>query len=230
MSDAHARPIGRVGALLCVLAGVVALGVSHHVNQAGRWDGVAVHDVAIPVADWSARGRVYEADEPVSGKRAAVLLLHGYAANLETLELAIALDLARAGFFVLAVDFNGHGHSGGGIRSVVRGTGEPGDQRFLRSVLDWLKGWSEIDLQRVAIVGHSDGASAAFGAVALDGSVAAVVYVAGPEDIKLYRSNVRKPVDPARRPRSCHPHATAASGGKRAVGMEFGRGPEDDQR
>jgi pimeloyl-ACP methyl ester carboxylesterase len=78
-----------------------------------------------------------------------VLALHGYQNDKETAG-AVALELARRGFVVLAIDHLGHGSSGGHIDWETASGANSGYQ--------YLKGLPFVDAENLGILGHSMGA------------------------------------------------------------------------
>ncbi|MEJ7666407.1 MAG: alpha/beta fold hydrolase [Hymenobacter sp.] len=115
----------------------------------------------------------------------------------------IARDLAAAGFVVVRFDKRGVGQSGGRAESAtIADYAEDGRQVLLR-----LEKRKDVDKNRIALVGHSEGASAAMLAAGRErGKVAALVLLAGPsasgneivlEQQKLLLSSL--PIDDAQR-------------------------------
>jgi dienelactone hydrolase len=115
-----------------------------------------------------------------------VAVLHGYAGNLEMLEAPLALDLARRGMVVLAIDYNGHGRSGGGIRSLASPDGMSGEHALLEESLRLLKSQPDVDPERLGLIGHSDGASTAAETAESLPAVRATAYISGPPDVRVY--------------------------------------------
>ena len=93
-------------------------------------------------------------------KAPAILAVHGYINTAET-QSAFAIELARRGFVVLAIDMTGHGWSGGVLRS--DGYGGPDSLKYLRSL-------PYVDVNNIGLEGHSLGG----------GPVQAVFCVTGP--------------------------------------------------
>ena len=86
----------------------------------------------------------------------AVLAVHGYINSRET-QSAFAIEFARRGYVVLAIDQTGHGFSDGAAFSA--GYGGPAALRYLRSL-------SYVDGENVALTGHSMGGWAGLSAAA----------------------------------------------------------------
>lgn len=94
---------------------------------------------------------------PVVGDSAApgVVALHGWGGNSEFM-LPFALWLHRAGFATLLLDARNHGSSDTDTFSSL-----PRFTEDLEHGFDWLAAKSEVDPQRIALLGHSVGAGAA---------------------------------------------------------------------
>lgn len=80
-------------------------------------------------------------------KAPAIMASHGLI-NTREMQSAFAIELARRGFVVLAIDMTGHGWSGGVVRS--DGYGGPDSLRYLRSL-------PYVDVDNIGLEGHSLG-------------------------------------------------------------------------
>jgi pimeloyl-ACP methyl ester carboxylesterase len=80
-------------------------------------------------------------------KAPAVMVSHGLI-NTREMQSAFAIELARRGFVVLAIDMTGHGWSGGVVRS--DGFGGPDSLKYLRSL-------PFVDVNNIGLEGHSLG-------------------------------------------------------------------------
>ena len=93
-------------------------------------------------------GLLYRPPGLEAGRRApAVLLSHGYI-NTREMQSPFAIELARRGFVVLAMDMTGHGGSGGNVGAA--GFGGPSALAFLRSQ-------PFVDGDQIGLAGHSMG-------------------------------------------------------------------------
>ena len=93
-------------------------------------------------------GLLYRPAGLEAGRRApAVLLSHGYI-NTREMQSPFAIELARRGFVVLAMDMTGHGGSGGNVGAA--GFGGPSALAFLRSQ-------PFVDRDQIGLAGHSMG-------------------------------------------------------------------------
>lgn len=88
----------------------------------------------------------------------------------------LARALRDAGFLVVRYDKRGVGQSGG--RSETAGLSDFAED--VRAVVEYLKDRDDVDDDRIAVVGHSEGAWAALQAAARDKGIRAVVMAAGP--------------------------------------------------
>jgi dipeptidyl aminopeptidase/acylaminoacyl peptidase len=88
----------------------------------------------------------------------------------------LAGALAEAGFVAVRYDKRGHGQSGGRAESATLG-----DQaEDALAVIRWLGNRRDIDRDRIAVIGHNEGAWAALLAATRERRIAAVVTVAAP--------------------------------------------------
>ncbi len=112
-----------------------------------------LRDRAAPLRITSEDGTALHADvyAPREAARGTVVLAHGYRDGRGQLAF-LARPLAAHGYRVVAIDFRGHGSSGG--RRVTIGAREAGD---VRSVLATVRA---MERGRVAFLGYSMGASA----------------------------------------------------------------------
>ncbi|HEV2530615.1 alpha/beta hydrolase [Phenylobacterium sp.] len=79
----------------------------------------------------------------------AVLVSHGYI-NTREMQSPFAIELARRGFVVLAMDMKGHGYSGGAVRF-------PGDDLGGAAALRYLQSLPFVDKANIGLEGHSMG-------------------------------------------------------------------------
>lgn len=145
------RWLAAAGVLLVLAGG----GLAHWIQTAG---GVEIADVRIPLAPGQALSALLykppaaRAEAPAP----AVLAVHGYINSRET-QSPFAIELARRGFVVLALDQTGHGFSDGAAFSA--GFGGPAALRYLR-------GLPFVDADNVGLSGHSMGGWTALAAAA----------------------------------------------------------------
>jgi pimeloyl-ACP methyl ester carboxylesterase len=88
----------------------------------------------------------------------------------------IAGALAEAGFLALRYDRRGFGQSGGRAESAT--IGDLADDA--RAVVRWLANRRDVDRDRIAVLGHNEGAWVALLAASREGRIAAVVSIAAP--------------------------------------------------
>ena len=109
---------------------------------------------------------------PASGPAPAVAVLHGWGGNAEMM-LPLAQPLHRAGYAVLLLDSRNHGRSDSdGFSSLPRFAED------LDRALDWLAQQPEVDVARMAALGHSVGAAAALLVASRRRDLAAVASIA----------------------------------------------------
>ncbi len=131
-----------LGVLLIALGSLVAA----LVQTAG---GTRISDVRFMAADGVVlSGLLYvppnaTATTPAPG----ILAVHGYINTRETQD-AFAIEFARRGYVVLALDQRGHGYSGGA--AVTKGLGGPDGLRYMRSL-------AFVDPGQIGLEGHSMG-------------------------------------------------------------------------
>lgn len=128
--------------------------------------GIAFRDVGIPTENGKF---LFGWLLPAAAGAPAVVMMHGWGANAETL-LPLAAPLHRAGYTTLLVDARSHGRS-----EVDTFSSMPRFAEDIDSTLDWLIGKSGIDATRVAVMGHSVGAAAALLAASRRDDLAAVI-------------------------------------------------------
>jgi dienelactone hydrolase len=147
--------------LAFALAWVLILGgsfLAHWVQTDGGR--VRVSEVRIPAAQgvtvsgllYVPRGATAQTPAP------AVLASHGYI-NTREMQSPFAIELARRGYVVLAMDMTGHGYSGG-----IVGTDDYGGP----AALAWLKAQPIVDRSRIGLEGHSMGGSPVMAAADAD--------------------------------------------------------------
>lgn len=140
----------RLGWILLALGWALALGggwAAHMVQTAGG--AVQVRDVRFPAPDGAAlSGLLYlPAQASAQARAPAVLLSHGYI-NTREMQSPFAIELARRGFVVLAMDMSGHGYSAGSVGAYA--FGGPSALAYLRSL-------PVVDTDQIGLGGHSLG-------------------------------------------------------------------------
>lgn len=107
----------------------------------------------------------------------AVIVSHGYLANLGFVEIPWAEDLNNLGVVALFIDRRGHGWSGGRLwpsrnpRAQLRDASPE-----IAAAVSYLRSRAPlVDPSRIALVGHSDGATSAILAASADWDIAATV-------------------------------------------------------
>jgi dienelactone hydrolase len=137
--------------------------------------------------------------KPVAERPAAVVLVHGFTADRETMS-ALARRIAENGYAVIAIDVNGHGENrnpfnGGGLNA-----GALRDN--IKTAVEFLRGYEQVDGSRIVVMGHSMGAGAALDYATHDPNLKASVMISGgwglgPERPKnaLFIFAERDPVD-----------------------------------
>jgi pimeloyl-ACP methyl ester carboxylesterase len=147
------RSLFLIGALM-VIAGCW---LAHAIQTAG---GIRVQDVrftgtnATPMS-----GLLYvPPNATVKSPAPGILAVHGYINSRET-QSAFAIEYARRGYVVLALDQTGHGYSGG--FAFGNGFGGPDGLKYLRS-LDF------VDRENIGLEGHSMGGGSILAAALAD--------------------------------------------------------------
>ncbi|BAL22519.1 alpha/beta hydrolase [Azoarcus sp. KH32C] len=141
--------------------------------------GLAFETVRIPTAN----GRQLHAwliPRAATGRAPGVVLVHGWGGNAQAM-LPLAGPLHRAGFTTLLIDARCHGLSDADTFASLPRFAEDASH-----ACDWLAARTDIDAQRIALLGHSVGAGAVLLAAARRADIAAVVSVsafAHPEEM-----------------------------------------------
>ena len=107
-----------------------------------------------------------------AGERPAVILLHGWGGNAETL-LPLARPLHEADFAVLLFDARCHGRS-----DEDSFTSLPRFAEDLEHAFDWLQRQRQVNHRQIAVLGHSVGAGAALLMASRRSEIAAVASIA----------------------------------------------------
>jgi len=124
--------------------------LAHAIETAG---GVTLHDVrfAGDKPGLTLSGLIYQPATATAAHPApAVLVSHGYI-NTREMQSPFAIELARRGFVVLAMDMEGHGYSGGSVKlGPGQDLGGPAALRYLQSL-------PYVDKANIGLEGHSMG-------------------------------------------------------------------------
>ena len=93
-------------------------------------------------------------------QRPLVIYCHGIGSQRD-FDLRIPIELSKRGFYVAALDYQGHGESGGNIINVVPNTKIPAlaqDCSKLLDKLETLPFYSNVNISQIGLIGHSLGA------------------------------------------------------------------------
>ena len=133
--------------------------------------GLSFQDVTLPTENGkSLFGWYIPANR--TGRAPAVVLLHGWGGNAETL-LQLAGPLHQAGFALLFIDARCHGQSDEDSFASM-----PRFAEDLGHAIDWLKQREDFDQGAIAAIGHSIGAGAVLLSASWRNDLAAVVSIA----------------------------------------------------
>eukprot|EP01030_Chromulinospumella_sphaerica_P018426 gene18426-18288_t len=139
----------RKGWLLFAIGWVLILGGSWLASAIQTSGGIKVQDVRFAgTGGVTMSGLLYTPPNATAAKPApGILAVHGYINSRET-QSAFAIEYARRGYVVLALDQTGHGYSGGAAFS--NGFGGPDGLKHLRSL-------PIVDKANIGLEGHSMG-------------------------------------------------------------------------
>lgn len=114
--------------------------------------------------------------KPVAERPAAVVLVHGFTADRQTMS-ALARRIAENGYAVIAIDVNGHGEN----RNPFNGGGPNADalRGNIKTAVDFLRGYDQVDGTRIVVMGHSMGAGATLDYATHDPGLKASVMISG---------------------------------------------------
>lgn len=139
----------RKGWLLFVIGWLLILGGSWLASAIQTSGGIKVTDVRFAGTGGVTMSALLYTPPTATAARPApgILAVHGYINSRET-QSAFAIEYARRGYVVLALDQTGHGYSGGAAFST--GFGGPDGLRYLRSL-------PIVDKANIGLEGHSMG-------------------------------------------------------------------------
>lgn len=137
---------------------IVVLAGSAIASVVQTWGGVELRDVRFETEDGTRLSALLYVPPGATPETPApgVLAVHGYINSRET-QSGFAIELARRGYVVLALDQTGHGFSGG--RAMSAGFGGPAGLAYLRSL-------PFVDTLNIGLEGHSMGGWAVLAAAA----------------------------------------------------------------
>jgi dienelactone hydrolase len=150
-------------------------------SRSSRGDGVASASVVleggVPVTIYVPGGEPVLGPAAVEGeptsKYPLVVLAHGYTGDRVGLEY-LARSLAKSGYVVATYDAPGHGQN-----TNLFGNAGPTHQRAMDVVVEWARQHPSVDPAKVAVGGHSMGASTAVEYASRSEEVGAVLAISG---------------------------------------------------
>jgi dienelactone hydrolase len=114
--------------------------------------------------------------KPPAERPAAVVLVHGFTADRETMS-ALARRITENGYAVLAIDVNGHGENRNPFNNEGPGEGKLRDN--LKTAVEFLRGYEQVDGSRIVVMGHSMGAGATLDYATHDPNLKGAVMISG---------------------------------------------------
>ena len=131
---------------VAVLLIVIGLFMAAKTQTAG---GITISDVRFAAADGTQLSALVYRPQNATAQTPApgILAVHGYINTRET-QSAFAIEFARRGYVVVALDQRGHGYSGGA--ATAKGFGGPEGLAYLRSL-------PFVDTNQIGLEGHSMG-------------------------------------------------------------------------
>ena len=114
--------------------------------------------------------------KPVAERPAAVVLVHGFTADRQTMS-ALARRITENGYAVIAIDVNGHGEN----RNPFNGGGLNPDalRENIKTAVEFLRGYEQVDGSRIVVMGHSMGAGASLDYATHDPNLKGAVMISG---------------------------------------------------
>lgn len=113
---------------------------------------------------------------PATAPRPGVIIAHGFSGSRQ-LMYGVAQTLARNGYAAAVIDLPGHGQNPSRFPAQRRSA--QGFDRTLTYVMAWLRTAAGVDPEKLALVGHSMGASAVIRFAARDADIMATVAMSG---------------------------------------------------
>ncbi len=114
--------------------------------------------------------------KPPAERPAAVVLVHGFSADRETMS-ALARRITENGYAVLAIDVNGHGENRNPFNNEGPGEGKLRDN--VKTAVEFLRRYEQVDGSRIVVMGHSMGAGAALDYATNDPNLKGAVMISG---------------------------------------------------
>ena len=96
---------------------------------------------------------------PFQDKHPLIIFCHGIGSKRD-FDLRIPIEFAKRGFYVAALDYQGHGESGGNINNIEMSSNSPALSRDCTNLLEKLKTlpvYSDINNTQIGLIGHSLG-------------------------------------------------------------------------
>ncbi|MFX1313527.1 MAG: alpha/beta fold hydrolase [Promethearchaeota archaeon] len=96
---------------------------------------------------------------PFQDKRPLIIYCHGIGSKRD-FDLRIPIEFSKRGFYVAALDYQGHGESGGNINNIDKSTNTPALAQDCSRLLEKLKKlsfFSDVNESQIGLIGHSLG-------------------------------------------------------------------------
>ncbi|MBN2150458.1 MAG: alpha/beta fold hydrolase [Candidatus Lokiarchaeota archaeon] len=152
---ADRKRAGAIISIACIAAGLVPLVVFTFFPDPAHPYSIA--PVTLTSSDGTRIDALVYTPAGAAGDVPGVVVGHGFTGNKRYMQ-PLSIELAKRGWAVVAIDFRGHGSSGGHVETSHSGTELEDD---LAAGLEYLAGLGNVD--RLGLVGHSMGGRAALG-------------------------------------------------------------------
>ena len=145
-----------------ILLGVGLVGSLYFTFFAGSY---TIESKTLTSADGTQLAAWVYTPKNISGTVPGIVVCHGFVSNKQSMQ-GISLELVKCGFVVIAIDFRGHGESGGNLGEERELYGDDRNKLVddVYAAVQYLQNLAYVDNSSIGLVGHSMGGANVMGA------------------------------------------------------------------
>ncbi|MHA2474145.1 MAG: alpha/beta hydrolase family protein [Promethearchaeota archaeon] len=157
--EVHAEELKKLQKIIVLILVLTASLIALEINRASSYK--SYNRVLFGSAGVTLYANLYApaASLPFQDNHPLIIYCHGIGSKRD-FDLRVPIEFTKRGFYVAALDYQGHGESGGSINNIDQSTNSPALARDCSNLLEKLKTlpfYSDVNSSQIGLIGHSLG-------------------------------------------------------------------------